>query len=632
MKRLANSLKLKRLAQFLCAAVALVMLTACPSDPIDTTGNLVGTVTDARTGELLKGVSVSLSPTGKTYTTGVDGKFEFRNIESQQYTVTVDKTDYLSDKKTAFVKPSEDTNLDFQLTPATGELSLSQTTLDFGDENTSMGFDIENKGSALLKWEFGKFPEWISCSKTSGELQGHAKTTIVVSIKRDGLERGNYSHTVTVTSDGGSAVLNVKMTVSGLDLKFSATELDFGASTSSIDLVITNNKSGDLKYSVMVSKDWIKTEKKQGTISKTEIIPIAVERSGLSVGDYSGTANITVEGEPYVISVKMAVPDKKKPVVNLNVIGNIEHDSASAYASIVSTGGAAITQHGFCISEKENPTIDNSTICKLGNAANAGDYNYTFHSLKASTKYYVRAYCENSEGLSYSNQLSFKTYGQPTTPDVVTGGVHTVEAYKAIVSGEITNIGNVDEITQYGHVWSTKKNPTVSDSKTRIGSTSQLGTFQSTLTDLKPNTTYYVKAYAENQVGVAYGAEKEFTTSYGDIILRTENASSLTYNSAVLQGKVTQDGGHAINEFGFCYGSSSNPTVSGMKVKGTGSKDSFKAEIKGLKESSTYYAKSYVLYDSGECAYGNEVKFVTKAKDIHIDKTGYEDDANWSKK
>ena len=54
-------------------------------------GTIMGTVTDGTILEPLQGVSVTLSPTGKTITTGSDGKFEFREIEAGQYTISVSK-------------------------------------------------------------------------------------------------------------------------------------------------------------------------------------------------------------------------------------------------------------------------------------------------------------------------------------------------------------------------------------------------------------------------------------------------------------------------------------------------------------------------------------------------------------
>ena len=65
------------------------------------------------------------------------------------------------------------------------------------------------------------------------------------------------------------------------------------------------------------------------------------------------------------------------------------------------------------------------------------------------------------------------------------------------------------KITERGVCWSTSQNPTVNDYKTSVVTVP--GTFYS-LTNLTPNTTYYVRAYATNSAGTGYGDEVRFTT------------------------------------------------------------------------------------------------------------------------
>jgi hypothetical protein len=61
-----------------------------------------------------------------------------------------------------------------------------------------------------------------------------------------------------------------------------------------------------------------------------------------------------------------------------------------------------------------------------------------------------------------------------------------------------------------GVCWNTTSSPTTADSHTTDGTGT--GTFISYLTGLTPNTLYYIRAYATNSVGTAYGNEVSFTT------------------------------------------------------------------------------------------------------------------------
>lgn len=182
----------RALLRYTLLLLSLLQLS-CTKDIVDTTGNLVGVVTDARSGALLSGASVALTPTGKTYTTGVDGKYEFRDIEFQEYSVSVSKSGYKADKKTAYVQAGRDTNLDFQLTPNTGSLTLSQNSLDFGNETTTLTFDVINTGSAPLNWQVAEDATWLTCNPTSGTTQEGEKSSVVVTVDRNGLERLNYT-------------------------------------------------------------------------------------------------------------------------------------------------------------------------------------------------------------------------------------------------------------------------------------------------------------------------------------------------------------------------------------------------------------------------------------------------------
>lgn len=89
----------------------------------------------------------------------------------------------------------------------------------------------------------------------------------------------------------------------------------------------------------------------------------------------------------------------------------------------------------------------------------------------------------------------------------------SVPIYISITS--VTSGGNIisdggSEVTASGICWSLDKTPTLADSITIDGAS--LGSFTSNIAGLKSNTTYYVRAYATNMVGTAFGSEKTFTT------------------------------------------------------------------------------------------------------------------------
>lgn len=95
-------------------------------------------------------------------------------------------------------------------------------------------------------------------------------------------------------------------------------------------------------------------------------------------------------------------------------------------------------------------------------------------------------------------------------PSVTTSAMSDITKTTAISGGVISDDGN-GNIEARGVCWNTTGNPQTTDDKTNEGTGT--GNFSSTLTGLEVNTTYFVRAYATNSAGTAYGQEVSFTTN-----------------------------------------------------------------------------------------------------------------------
>lgn len=182
---------------------------------------------------------------------------------------------------------------------------------------------------------------------------------------------------------------------------------------------------------------------------------------------------------------------------------------------VTSDGGGNITERGICWGRNLNPDV-NANVTKAGQGG--GSFNCTITGLEPSTSYYARAYAINSEGVGYGNQISFITLsdngGDPNAiPVVETSAVSGITQTYAIGGGVVTATGG-GVVLERGVCWSTQANPVVSGSHAMAGTGA--GTFSCGITDLEPNTTYYVRAYAINSMGIGYGNEVNFTTLSGN--------------------------------------------------------------------------------------------------------------------
>ena len=193
-------------------------------------------------------------------------------------------------------------------------------------------------------------------------------------------------------------------------------------------------------------------------------------------------------------------------------------------------------------------------------------------------------------------------------PMVNTAEVTDITAVTAKCGGEVTN-EKWREVTARGVCWSTSPNPTVNNSKTTDGS--GLGAFTSDITGLTENTTYYVRAYATNEKGTAYGEERSFTTIPATIpTVTTNNVSSITATTAVCGGNVTDAGNLTVTARGVCWNTSPNPTIDNSKTTDESGTGAFTSNITGLTENTTYYVRAYATNAKGT-AYGEEKSFTT---------------------
>lgn len=102
---------------------------------------------------------------------------------------------------------------------------------------------------------------------------------------------------------------------------------------------------------------------------------------------------------------------------------------------------------------------------------------------------------------------------------ITTSAVTAIAATTALCGGTVVSNGGA-QITARGVCWSLFANPVITDSKTIDGS--GIGSFTANLTGLTSNTTYFVRAYATNSFGTAYGNEISFTTTLAPITTVTD--------------------------------------------------------------------------------------------------------------
>jgi uncharacterized protein (TIGR02145 family) len=192
------------------------------------------------------------------------------------------------------------------------------------------------------------------------------------------------------------------------------------------------------------------------------------------------------------------------PVLTTTSATDITGTTAKCGGKILFEGEPKFSICGICWDTKANPTIANA---RTGHKNSSGEFENTITGLTPNTTYYARAYATSSAGSGYGGEVKFTTAS--SVPVLISSFVSDITSNSATCGNIIMSDGG-SHIINVGLCWDTIPGPTIATSKT-IDSL-QGNVFLSHLSGLKSNMTYFVRAYATNSVGIAYGEEKTIKT------------------------------------------------------------------------------------------------------------------------
>lgn len=187
---------------------------------------------------------------------------------------------------------------------------------------------------------------------------------------------------------------------------------------------------------------------------------------------------------------------------------NITSVTATVGGRLVKGSGSSVTAKGVCWSKSTGPNISGSKVLAVTEYG-SGEFYCNLTGLEFNTIYYVRAFVTNSTGTAYGAEDTFAT-SNALIPTILTNNEYNNAAKMIFAGGEVKDDGN-NEVIRRGLCWSTGPTPTIANDTTIDGKGE--GSFRSTMKNLSPNTLYYVRAYATNGKGTAYGEVVQMTTN-----------------------------------------------------------------------------------------------------------------------
>jgi len=208
-------------------------------------------------------------------------------------------------------------------------------------------------------------------------------------------------------------------------------------------------------------------------------------------------------------------------------------------------------------------------------------------------------------------------------PTVTALSASSIDDDSATLNGRLTSAGTYD-VVEYGFYYDDDDNVTTSDAKIRAG-TGNLDEdeeFEATINGLKPDTRYWFRAYIiydnSRERTVLSATTRTFTTTDSGAEDRpevsTDSATSITSNSARLNGEIDSIGASRITEYGFYYGTKSSPSTKKKVGSRIDEGDDFSYKLTGLKSDTRYYFRAYARNAEG-ISYGSVRSFFTEEGD-----------------
>ncbi|HZV69210.1 MAG TPA: DUF1566 domain-containing protein [Saprospiraceae bacterium] len=237
----------------------------------------------------------------------------------------------------------------------------------------------------------------------------------------------------------------------------------------------------------------------------------------------------------------------------------------------------------------------------VGSGTSPVPYSEPITGLLPLTTYFYCAIASNSTGTTFG---SLQTFIIPTLPASVTNAATLVSSTIATLNGN----GNPNGAAATAWFRYSTTNPgtgdDVSGTRAPVSGGTSLGSGTSpvahlqAITGLIPATTYYYWAIVTNAVGTSIGSVMSFTTPPSAPATTTNSATSLTYNSATLNGSANPNNGATTAWFRYSITSPGTPNdVFGIRAPSSGgaslgsgtSPVPYLQAISGLLPATTYY-------------------------------------------
>lgn len=395
----------------------------------------------------------------------------------------------------------------------------------------------------------------------------------------------------------------------------------------------------------------------EDTSNQSSYISLKLQDLGIGITYYYCAFVETSNDDIVYGEVKSFTTTITKPVLNTPAVVYIQEIEATAQARVYVLNSVELGHYGFEISTDALPDgqFGSNTRIIYGKGYSGGLFTGNITDLQPNTTYYVRAWAERGKGNQNATtidpataDMDYYAFSETVTftftitkPELATPVVENIQDKTATARVSVTN--SVD-LGHYGYEISTESLPDGQfGSNTRIvyGEGYRGSQFTGNLTDLQPNTTYYLRAWAERGTGNENTTPIDPATAdmnyytFSEVITFTTNAEVATptvanirvldvqKNYIRLEMDITGNGNYPITEAGFCCTTdpSKLPTREdneGHNYLYPGDDTHVETTISSLNQNTTYYIRGYA-YNGYEIGYTEVITVTTMDSAPDID-------------
>ena len=362
-------------------------------------------------------------------------------------------------------------------------ININQTELTIANTGGSQNIPFKSNTNWIAK----SSASWCTVTPAKGDAS-ITKTTITLSANDTYDDR---SCTVTIMAGSISKTITINQSKS-LGLLVTKDKFDLTNDAHTIDVEVKAN----IDFDISKSDEWITQVNTRGLTTTNLKFDIAKNSSynnrvgTITVkqknGDLSSIIKVYQSQEDAIIlSNKTETISSESQTLEVELKTNVDFEviipeEATGWVSYIPT--RALRTETLMLNISENEDKDDSRT----------------------TDIYIKNIASNLQ-----DTLTIIQEKAPDVPTITTLDVYDIIRTSAKTGGEISTDGGA-AILAKGVCWSILENPTIEDSKTSNGL--GIANFVAQIKNLDEGTTYYVRAYATNRAGTAYGNQVSFST------------------------------------------------------------------------------------------------------------------------